>query len=337
MRHHHYIVIVCVSLLLPACSIHPQTEDFSRTAVPDIVHAIKCEAKQAIADTVRPEEQYLMGTGLGLAFYFELSEANDRGSEGTFSFPVAQGTFKIGYDVGIDKKRKSTQQLSTADTFKMLSQIRCDGDGKRRNFMYPITGNIGLSTTFMNYVDMMRQHAKAGSMTQFSDEVQFTTDIGATLTPSIDLKPLSGNLIDAKAILSDSRTDVHRVTVSFTPPLNSRQQAIADAKSARDRDAELARIREENDIPTRVQIVDGNGRGITPKEALKERMGEAAPGGTPEAMSPGGPSTTRDKLARKAVRTVSPPASDILDRTQEDLDRVQTKAFQERFTREFNR
>jgi hypothetical protein len=315
-------VVICVGL--SGCSIHPQTEDFSRSAVPDIIAAIKCEAQQAILAEIPDPRSYLIKTGLGLAFFFEMTESNDRTASANFTFPLSEGIFRIVAGAGLEKERKSTQRLTTADTFGDILELECHGGDQPPNYVYPITGNIGLGATFRNYVRIMQQHEDESLLGEFNDEVQFTTAIGKSLTPSIDLRPVSGRLIDARLTLADQRVDVHRVRLSFTVPSTEFQETAAQLKARKARLRELARIEEERRIPSLVQLLDKNGNVIDSFD--DDGRPRVAPSGVRETPTP---------RAR-----VQPPAApeadaDIRLRTLEDLERSERKAFEERFTREF--
>lgn len=329
MRYAH-IAFFTGCFALTGCSIHPQTEDFSRSVVPDIVTTIKCEAQQAILAHITAENKWLIKSGLGLAFFFEMAENNDRTASGSFVFPVTQGLFRLGYSAGIRKVRKTTQRLSTVDAFEDILRIDCTGKGRQKNFIYPITGNIGLDATFRNYVRVMAQHIDASQVSEFTDEVQFTTGLGSTVTPSIDLRPVSGRFIDAELNLTDGRVDVHRVTLSFTIPRTELQEAMRLTKAKRARALEIAKLIEERAIPTQVQIVDDKGRVITSFDG----------DGQPRVAPPGPQDAPRPQSQQRRSIPAAPPAesaADIRSRTLEDLERSQQKAFEERFTREFQR
>ena len=318
--------------VLTGCSIHPQTEDFSRSAVPDIVTAIKCEAQQAILAEITADNKYLMKSGLGLAFYFEMAEDNNKTALGSFTFPITQGLFRLGYSAGIQKERRAVQRLSTIDTFEDILSVECKGKIRESNIIYPISGSIGLDATFKNYVRVMAQHIDASQVDEFNEEVQFTTNFGGTLTPSIDLRPVSGRFVDARVNLEEGRVDIHRVKLSFTPPRTEFQNAMDLAKAQRTRAREIARLKEERKIPQKVQIVDANEKVITP--FADDGQPRVDPRADQDAIEP------RSRQRRSdPVQTVSPEEStaDIRRRTKQDLERSERKAFEEQFTREFQR
>ncbi len=298
--------------------------------LPEIVQKVRCEARLALHATLTDPKDYLWDLGLGLVFYFEMAEDNDASSKGSITIPITLGSYTVAYTAGGARERKTIQKIDTANTFQDIANLKiCDDTLPRQNFKYPITGEIGLQATFENYAMLMRLHADESLVGGFEDEVQFTTLIGGSITPSIELKPKPGKLIKAEATLAAQRLDIHRVKLVFTPARNARQREMASLQKSKERARELARMRDEKNIPTRVQIVDEDGKVINPITGLPE--------------APKTPATKKgaDRPDTKRLRTPAQPrrdsAEEIRRETLRNNERSESRAFQERFQREFER
>lgn len=269
------------------CAIHPDTQDFSRDMVADIVFHVQCEAKRAITNALARE--YLRGalhdvvasdarlqnsafdqiipideidefaahlekTALNLNFRFITTEDDDLTTTGSVKVPISQGSFTIGWDAGAEKQRKTDQVVRFTDSFGQLEAQNCSPESPRRNFVYPVTGHIGLQATFDNFVRIAAQQRGEGNLI-FNDEITFTTRLIGAVNPSVVLVPDLGRLIQASATALAAREDLHRLTLTFKQVRTIAQEhARLDAKNE-EREKELEFIRSQHRIPQRVQLV----------------------------------------------------------------------------------
>ena len=274
---------------LSGCAIHPDTEDFSRDILPVIVHKVRCEAQDSILKVIPGPGHPLMDTVIVYEFEFELTENNDASVGGAFVIPINWGALTIGYSAGGARERQTTQKVKFADEFNEIVKLDC-GPLPRRNYKYPITGAIGLITTFENYVTMA--HAKKGDDLQdFTDEIKFTTTLSASLKPSVELAPRVGRKISVDAELSVQRKDQHKVVLGFDAPTTPAQAAAAQRRK-------LAALRWDRSVPLRVQLVGRDGQPIDPRTVDKDAIPQVAPGGPPPPAGPPAASSSSDRKRR---------------------------------------
>lgn len=347
------IASIVVSIGLAGCSIHPQTEDFSREYLPDIVYRVRCEARQAILDVIPSDPNdpwsYLRKSGVTFDFQFTLTERDDATTFGGVTFPVTYGSVKIGWDAGLKKERVTTLAVNVTNAFEKLIALPDCEPSARRTFKYPITGNIGLKETFTNFATLARQNT--GLFKEFSDQIRFTTDVYASVNPSVRLVPQVGRLVTAEGTLKGQRIDVHQLKMAFSPAEHpdSRKATIAKLKAdyLAARELRLSELQAEKDIPERVIILDPDGRPIDPR-------GPAVSGGGPKGASPqsdgqeksGDQPPERSRASRTAppvVRTLpralpkfeSP--SDIERRTYDNFRENEQRRFDQQLLEELRR
>ncbi len=288
-------VAVALSSLFSGCAIHPQTEDFSGTFLPTIVSKIRCEAKRAIEQVFPDKQDYLRrGTGMTFEFTFVLTENDNATSNGAVTFPIEFGFIKLGWDAGVKKQRETTQTVNVSDAFVRLLSLDCSPEAGRANFAYPITGEIGLLRSFQNYERVANQNT--GLLSQFSDDVEFITEIYGSAKPSISLSPVGGRPLSAEGELKISRKDKHKLKVSFTAPKTAEALAKASAKEIQARKLELAKLKIEKSLPTSVLLVGPDGKPLPPSS-----FSAPGAGNVPWSFQPeGGPGETpAEKTARE--------------------------------------
>ncbi len=177
---------------------------------------------------------------IGLSFLFTITETNNGSGKATFKFPFSNGTFSLGVSAGNDRGRKSTRDIKIQETFLSISQTDCTLPyDVRPNFIYPITGKIGIDEVIDTYIGLqfdidfpdrkrseMRAEefktleAKRGSVGTFSDKIEFTTKFLSLIEPKIELSPVADTfkLAEATGKFDDSRTDVHELTIIIQGP-----------------------------------------------------------------------------------------------------------------------
>lgn len=310
-------------LFLTGCSIHPQTEDFSREYLPDIVYKIRCEARQAIIDVIPTDPSdpwsYLHGSGVTFDFLFTLTERDDATTLGGVTFPVTYGAFRIGWDAGLKKERVTTLAVNVTNSFKKLLALDDCEPAARKNIKYPITGNIGLHETLTNFANLARQNT--GLFKEFSDQLKFTTDVYASVNPSVRLVPSVGRLITAEGTLKGQRIDVHQVKLSFLPAEhpNDKKNRIARLKADYEeaRTLRLSELEAEKRLPDRVMIVDPQGRPIDPRASAPA----VKPGTEPQIQSAPPVSDVPQKSQRAPAKAQRAPAAQPKFDSSSDIER----------------
>jgi hypothetical protein len=252
-----------IASILTGCSIHPIPDDVTRESTLSIVQAIRCETRSAIrqqlanilshspsAKTRQVSQELATGQrdldriylkdidrasqremarfyDVGIGYNFELTmEENDNGAANAlFKLPFTDGTFTLGIGGGKEKMRQNRRTFLIIDTVKELaeSEFCLHEAGRRENFIYPISGRIGMDefvNTFYGLITTagrLDQTNKAGAL---SDQLTFRTRIVGSVNPKIELAPVSNHfkLTEASAQLSADRIDTHQVIVAIRLP-----------------------------------------------------------------------------------------------------------------------
>ena len=321
--------------VLPGCAIHPLTEDLTNDALPDIVMKIRCEAKAAILQLFPDEKDPLRWTSVAFKFEFVMKENDSISSTGGVKMPISFGSFTMGWDAGLGKERRATQTFGLGDNFKRLADLPCGNVAPGRNYLYPVTGEVGLLKTFESYGRLVRQNPGAFKG-EISEVLRFQTDWNGSLKPSWNLVPLSKQIIGINADATAKRSDVHQVTLEFKPLLTEAQE-----KAQRQR--ELRKLAEEKALPTHFVLVDPDNRPIDPRTLFGQGPPPlAAPGtdGAPAAKATSPQEDERrldaarksaiDRAARSAPTTRTPSSS------QSDNDRRAYEQLQDNEARRIN-
>ncbi len=342
-------IVIALAACVSGCSIHPQTENFARDMVPEIVRKVKCEARAAILATVRDPKSYLMNTGVGMLFTFDMQESGGIGSEGSFAVPLTNGAVSIGYKIGESKERQSIQKLKVIANYReIVASGDCGPEAQEADYVYPITGETGIGPVFRNYVSVMQAtQSVRKKVEEFEDELIFTTAFDASVMPEISLKPLSKRDVTIKNQIGAGRSDVHSVKIVFTSVRSAYQDEVNDKLVKQALEEELKIVRTKNAVPLLVQVVDANKKIIEPVAGGGFGVGEDSQG--PDTGTGQIAPLSSDKLILqqgtefRARRPAPSPAysprrqtvDDILDETRRALDRSETRAFQDSFRKEF--
>ncbi|MEQ1719015.1 MAG: hypothetical protein ABL907_24025, partial [Hyphomicrobium sp.] len=247
MRWYRVSVTAC-GLLLTACAIHPLIEDLTSDALPDIVMKVRCEAKAAILKHFPDEKDPLRWTSVAFKFEFTMKENNGVSSTGSVKIPISFGSFTMGWDAGLGKERRTIQTFGLGDNFTRLAGLPCENVAPGRNYLYPVTGEVGLMKTIESYGRLVRQNPGAFKG-EISEVLRFQTDWKGSLKPSWNLVPLSKQVIGMAADATANRSDVHQVTLEFKP-------LLTEAQEKKKRKMELDRLAEEKALPTHFVLVD---------------------------------------------------------------------------------
>jgi hypothetical protein len=186
----------------------------------------------------------LQYAAIGYSFRFTITEGDNGSASGLFQFPFSpNGTFSLGVSAGEDKKRKNDRSFDLVEDFAQLLADRtliCSPEGK--NWIYPITGEIGLREVVETYARLSGLKifskpsssgssggggsggggssggtSKARDIYEFTDDLTFTTTFNASVSPTLQLKPVPRDfkLINASGVFGGTRQDIHNVTVAL--------------------------------------------------------------------------------------------------------------------------
>ncbi len=239
---------------------------------------IRCEAKLAIEEYSPQLQGHHNRASVTYDFEFILTEDNDLGSSnGAVVVPISLGSITFGWTAGIEKQRQAIQKVRFADTFQGLEDLDCAADGVRKNYIYPITGSIGLGEVFRNFF-ALNTYRPGTKLQVFSDELRFNTTLSAAASAQLVLTPAIGRRIEANLSGFAGRIDDHRVIITIDAGKTDAQQHQADLIETEKRDNALIRIAQEKALPSLVQIVDSNEQVITPPIAIiSETKSETSP------------------------------------------------------------
>ena len=163
---------IVLSLAATACSIHPMTEDYAGVATPDIVRQVRCEARSALADSVRywlesfnkralaarfpsdprqpmsfsdnlfppeflPIVQKFENSAIAYDFTFDMTEVDNFDATLDLLAILRHTIGSAGLSGGIDRTRENIRTFTITDTFSgLLNMIDPGGkDGYCRKYV----------------------------------------------------------------------------------------------------------------------------------------------------------------------------------------------------------
>jgi hypothetical protein len=171
-------------------------------------------------------------TGIAYNFNLDMTEVNNLNASVGFSQPFATGVFGLGGRTGVDRSRGNVRTFTVTDTFERLFKLPenfCANKIVGPNYIYPITGEIGMSEPLQTFVYL----SLFGGLTQPGDPenppysndgpptmveaLQFTTKLSGSVTPSVVFTPIPKvfSLVSADLNAEASRTDIHKVTIGL--------------------------------------------------------------------------------------------------------------------------
>lgn len=214
---------------LSGCSIHPLPGDLARTSTFDIVEKIRCEAQEGLrsfADTDPHGRKIIVGTTIGYDFRFDVTEINDAsGGELDFRRPGANSNFLLDLNASALKKRQNVRTFRVVEDLTEVEKADCSKEAVRANWIYPITGAIGIGEVVRTYVRLEKLTDIRTTSTVatpfptavFADDLDFTTTVSGSITPTVTLNAVVGSLrlTHAKITGSASRADSHSLIVAL--------------------------------------------------------------------------------------------------------------------------
>src|SRR5947209_8963204 len=152
-----------------------------------------------------------------------MNQTNKAGADAGLRLPGLTSVLDVGATGGLDLTRQGQRVFGTEDTWEeMMTRPRlCPEPGLPQrlpgNFIYPLTGSIGVGRVVTTFIDIDEQ---GGAKDHFVDTLTFTTQAsgGADATLKLDPVPNQFRLISATASASASRLDIHKLTLSLAFP-----------------------------------------------------------------------------------------------------------------------
>lgn len=280
----YFLVLLFLSLMMAGCSIYPQVEDYSRATGPDIAHKIKCETRAAILELIPDQNDYRLRTVIAYSFYFQITETDDATISGNYVVPIHLGTFTLGYKAGKELQRESIQQFYLSYTFQNLVNMDDCYGPNARNYIYPITGNIGIIKLLRVYLRLMRDNQNGGLVQDITDKIEFRSKFFAGVSPKISLTTVTGKKLNIGSASSGegfqpSRSDLHRVTIGLTPVLTPEAKRAKERSDKKEYNEQL-KIKIDQDkqfksTPQLIKIIDNNEKVIDFRKIIALDGGKA--------------------------------------------------------------
>ncbi|AEH89355.1 conserved hypothetical protein [Mesorhizobium opportunistum WSM2075] len=199
----------------------------------------KKDPRKIIYDGLKPDTVYAIGlfaqTVVAYAFTFDMTVASNNTFGMNFLDTLHSGAKNtLGIGAGMNLSRNNIRTLTAADTFASLytdvGNNYCDNELKEANYLYPITGKIGMDEQISDFVDNSIFNSLAGKDGSTSgpeteaDSLDFETVVTGNINPKITLAGASG-LTDVSYIGSITRTDKHKVIIGFSLPVGGKGSA----------------------------------------------------------------------------------------------------------------
>lgn len=187
---------------------------------------VQKQIQAADLDSRSRRELFLINnTTLSMKLDFKITENDNAEASGMIVWPVPLGTFSLGYKGGKKMGRDAQRVVNTVSLFVELSDQAALGcaenqidatDGRARP--YPIVGNVGVEEFVAQYFKIIESINLATTGGEsFTDTITFTTMLEGQLNPSVEIKPVSPNLVKASLDLNADRKDIHTVTLQIKP------------------------------------------------------------------------------------------------------------------------
>src|SRR5437588_8399548 len=97
-------------------------------------------------------------TAISYNFKLDMTETNTLGTTIDLLKPFTNATGTAMLNAGLDRTRQNVRSFTITDNYKKLVDVvrddYCDGQIHARNYVYPITGNIGINEMIDTFVDL---------------------------------------------------------------------------------------------------------------------------------------------------------------------------------------
>jgi hypothetical protein len=166
-----------------------------------------------------------INTVIAYDFMFNITEDNKVSAAADPVRLITGGIVGGGLSASSELMRNNVRTFKLSDTFGELlfnDELRCEAsDYLPGNYIYPITGSIGLKDIIDNFIDLNEDRplvAAASGASTFADALEFTTDLIGAAAPHLQIDPV-GNRVGFNSPtgfgLTAQRKDVHKVTIGL--------------------------------------------------------------------------------------------------------------------------
>jgi len=168
-------------------------------------------------------------TGVAYNFKLDMTEVNNADGSLNIGSLFGRRAFGIGFKAGLDRTRENTRTFTVTDNFGELVKglTGCKNELVGPNYIYPITGRIGVDDMIKEFVymsifsNLRAETASAATAPKgpptLVDALAFTTTISGSVNPTVVFSPAGKELgVTAASVdLAASRTDNHQVVVGL--------------------------------------------------------------------------------------------------------------------------
>jgi hypothetical protein len=169
-------------------------------------------------------------TGVAYTFDLEMTEDNNLNTEINLLKPFTTSNLTFGIKGKADRSRKNERIFTLTDTFSGLLKVPepyCNGTSYSHvvppNYIYPITGNIGVKGFMSDFINMTIFDKLGGPKDKpegpptLVDALEFQTVVSGSLAPKIAFTQVIPGLqvVDAALTGEAIRTDLHKVTMGL--------------------------------------------------------------------------------------------------------------------------
>ena len=173
-------------------------------------------------------------TGVAYTFDLEMTEENNLDTDINLLKPFTTSNLTFGIKARADRSRKNERIFTLTDTFSGLLKLPdhyCSGASIGRsynhlvppNYIYPITGNIGIKGFMIDFINMTIFDNLGGPKDKpdgpptLVDALEFLTVVSGSLAPKIAFTQVVPGLQVADATLTGEaiRTDLHKITMGL--------------------------------------------------------------------------------------------------------------------------
>jgi hypothetical protein len=158
-----------------------------------------------------------------------MTEVNNVGGELDLVRALSKGVFGLALTGGFDRTRENVRTFTVTDNFGDLVRkpMRCDGRLVGPNYVYPITGRIGVDDVVRAFVflslfgNLGGESGTPGVIPKgpptLVDALEFTTTISGSANPRVDFAPIGRTLSVSHANLNVAalRRDKHQVIIGL--------------------------------------------------------------------------------------------------------------------------
>ncbi len=183
---------------------------------------------------VKDVVETFFSTGVAYTFDLEMTEENNLNTEINLLKPFTSSNLTFGIKAKADRSRKNERIFTLTDTFSGLLKLPehyCSGASIGRgyshlvppNYIYPITGTIGVKGFMIDFINMTIFENLGGPKDKpegpptLVDALEFQTAVSGSLAPKIAFTQVAPGLQVADASLTGeaARTDLHKITMGL--------------------------------------------------------------------------------------------------------------------------